>query len=436
MAIVTIVGRPNVGKSSLFNRLLGRRESIVDDMPGVTRDRVYGEVECNDRSFFIVDTGGLIVNDTNPLVVNMERQIKQAVLESDLVVFVIDGKEGITWMDEDVSDMLRRSRKPVIVVANKIDDMKHENLVYEAYNLGFDEIIGVSASHNRNIPELIDIIVSKLPDEKEIRSGEEEIRLSIIGRPNVGKSSLVNYITGEERSIVSDIPGTTRDAVDSVVLSKGRRFRIVDTAGLRKRGKIKGDLEFYSQVRTLQAISRSDVVLLVMDGADLVTDQDKKLASEALLRGKGLVMLVNKWDILPKDPKLGDRVKKTVIEELGFVKHAPLLFASSLTGRGLGKLLDNVNEVFHNRRNRISTNVLNRLVRDILAFQKMPSNNKGRPLKIFYCSQTGIEPPSFVFFVNYPDIIDNAFNRYMEKELRKLENFRGVPLRLFWRPKA
>ena len=436
MAIVTIVGRPNVGKSSLFNRLLGRRESIVDDMPGVTRDRVYGEVECNDRSFFIVDTGGLIVNDTNPLVVNMERQIKQAVLESDLVVFVIDGKEGITWMDEDVSDMLRRSRKPVIVVANKIDDMKHENLVYEAYNLGFDEIIGVSASHKRNIPELIDIIVSKLPDEKEIKSGEEEIRLSIIGRPNVGKSSLVNYITGEERSIVSDIPGTTRDAVDSVVLSKGRRFRIVDTAGLRKRGKIKGDLEFYSQVRTLQAISRSDVVLLVMDGADLVTDQDKKLASEALLRGKGLVMLVNKWDILPKDPKLGDRVKKTVIEELGFVKHAPLLFASSLTGRGLGKLLDNVNEVFHNRRNRISTNILNRLVRDILAFQKMPSNNKGRPLKIFYCSQTGIEPPSFVFFVNYPDIIDNAFNRYMEKELRKLENFRGVPLRLFWRPKA
>ncbi len=436
MAIVTIVGRPNVGKSSLFNRLLGRRESIVDDMPGVTRDRIYGEVECNEQSFFIVDTGGLIVNDTHPLVVNMERQIKQAVLESDLVVFVIDGKEGITWMDEDVSDMLRRSRKPVIVVANKIDDMKHENLVYEAYNLGFDEIIGVSASHKRNIPELIDIIVSKLPDEKEIKSGEEEIRLSIIGRPNVGKSSLVNYITGEERSIVSDIPGTTRDAVDSVVLSKGRRFRIVDTAGLRKRGKIKGDLEFYSQVRTLQAISRSDVVLLVMDGADLVTDQDKKLASEALLRGKGLVMLVNKWDILPKDPKLGDRVKKTVIEELGFVKHAPLLFASSLTGRGLGKLLDNVNEVFHNRRNRISTNILNRLVRDILAFQKMPSNNKGRPLKIFYCSQTGIEPPSFVFFVNYPDIIDNAFNRYMEKELRKLENFRGVPLRLFWRPKA
>lgn len=436
MAIVTIVGRPNVGKSSLFNRLVGKRESIVDDVPGVTRDRIYGEVLLDDASFFVVDTGGLIVNDTHPLVESMNRQIQLGVEESDVVVLVIDGRDGITWMDEDVAEMVRKSKKPVIVAVNKIDDTVHENMIYEAYNLGFENVTGLSTSHNRNISELLDMIVKNLPDEKKGQKEENEIGLAVIGRPNVGKSSFINKLTGQERSIVSDIPGTTRDSVDSVFLFKGNQFRIADTAGLRKRSKIKGDIEFYSQVRALQAVSRSDVVVLVLDGTELVTDQDKKLAAQVMEKGKGLVTLVNKWDLLPRVSELGDKIKTKVREELHFVAHAPLLFVSSKTGRGFDNVLNNVLTVFENRKNRISTNVLNRLVRDILAFHKMPTDRRGRSLKIFYCSQTGTEPPSFVFFVNFPEIIDNAFNRFMEREIRKLDNFEGVPLKLFWRQKS
>jgi len=436
MAIVTIVGRPNVGKSSLFNRLVGRREAIVDDMPGVTRDRIYGEVEWRERSFMVVDTGGLIVNDQHPLMENMKKQVNLAVQESSLILFVIDGVDGPTWMDEDLADFLRKVDKPVIVVVNKLDDPKHEDLVYDAYSLGFEYVTGLSAIHKRNIYDLLDQIIEHLPPEDNIPARSDQIRISIVGRPNVGKSSILNFIAGEERSIVSDIPGTTRDAVDTVVQRDGFDFRIIDTAGLRRRSRMKEDLEYYSMVRTIEAIRKSDISLLIMDGSEPVTDQDKKLAAQVVEKGRGLVIVLNKWDILPKTPKLGDRLKGLIREEMVFVNHAPLVFSSALTGRGLHKLLPEVVKVWENRRKRINTNMLNRMVRDVLAFERVPSNGKGKFLKILYCTQTGVEPPTFVFFVNDPEIVTVPFRNYMEKKLREMEDFTGSPIRIFWRPKG
>ncbi len=436
MAIVTIVGRPNVGKSSLFNRLTGRRNAIVDNMPGVTRDRIYGEVEWREKSFFVVDTGGLIVNEDHPLMDSMKRQIQLAVDESDLILLVIDGQSGSNWMDEDVAMLLRRTSKPVIVVANKLDDLKHDEMIYEAYGLGFEKVIGISALHKRNIYELCDLILENLPEEEIDAQDEKEIRVAIVGRPNVGKSSIVNYLTGQERSIVSEIPGTTRDAVDSVIYREDLKYRIVDTAGLRRRSRVKDDLEYYSLVRTLEAIGRCDVAVLVMDSSEPFTDQDKKLASHIVEKGKGLVLLMNKWDLLPKRDKAGDKMIKDLKEEMVFVKHAPVLFASALTGRGLEKLYEKIESVYINRQRRISTNILNRMVRDILAFERLPSDGKGKFFKIYYCTQSDIEPPTFVFFVNDPNIVNNPFQGHLEKELRGLADFEGVPIRIFWRPKA
>jgi len=436
MAIVTIVGRPNVGKSSLFNRLTGRRDAIVDNKPGVTRDRIYGEVQFQERSFFIVDTGGLMINDAQPLMEDMKKQINLAISESDLILLVIDGMEGPNWMDQDVAEMLRRSSKPVIVVSNKLDDLKHDDMIYDAYGLGFEKVIGISAMHKRNLYELCGLIIDSLPDEEPDEDKYEEIRVSIVGRPNVGKSSIVNFITGQERSIVSDIPGTTRDALDSVIYHNGVKFRIVDTAGLRRRSRLKDDVEYYSLVRTLEAIGRSDIAILVMDASEPFTDQDKKLAARIMEKGKGLVMVVNKWDLLVKESKTGDKMKKKLKDEMDFVGHAPVLFSSALSGRGLAGLLDKITDIYKHRQARISTNVLNRMVRDILAFERLPSDGKGRFFKIYYCTQSNVEPPTFVFFVNNPDIVTDAFESHMEKELRKLSDFDGVPVRIFWRQRA
>lgn len=436
MAIVTIVGRPNVGKSSLFNRLTGRRDAIVDNIAGVTRDRIYGEVKWRDRAFYVVDTGGLIVNEDHPLMDNMKRQIQYAVEESDLILLVIDGQAGPNWMDEDVAMLLRRSSKPVIVIANKLDDLKHDEMIYEAYGLGFDNVIGISALHKRNIYELTDLILEYLPEEEDEDKDDKEIRVAIVGRPNVGKSSIVNYLTGQERSIVSDIPGTTRDAVDSVIYRDDLKFRIVDTAGLRRRSRVKDDLEYYSLVRTLEAIGRCDIAVLVMDSTEPFTDQDKKLAAHIVEKGKGLVLLMNKWDLMPKKDKIGDKIMRELKEEMVFVKHAPVLFSSALSGRGLAKLYEKIVTVYSNRQRRISTNILNRMVRDILAFERLPSDGKGRFFKIYYCTQSDIEPPTFIFFVNDPNIVNNPFEGHLEKELRSLADFEGVPIRIFWRPKA
>lgn len=435
MPVVSIVGRPNVGKSSLFNRLLGRREAIVDDMPGVTRDRLYGEAEWRDRKFLVVDTGGFLAKDENEFVEGMRAQVKLAINESDLVLFVIDGREGPIWMDEDVAEMLRKSGKPVIVVANKIDDGVHEDDVYQAYALGFEEVIGVSAEHKRYLYDLLDLIVTKLPQEDALPPVTGEIRVAIIGRPNVGKSSILNHLAGEERALVSSIPGTTRDALDTMVTINGTVFNFIDTAGLRRKSRVEEDIEYYSFVRTLQAVDRCDVALLVMDSEEPFTDQDKKLAALVVERGKGIILLLNKWDLLGNNEKLGDSMKKRFRDEMVFLQFAPLAFISAVTGRGMHKIAEHVLHVAESRNRRIGTTQLNRLVRDILAFDTLPTDQKGRPFKIYYCTQSSVEPPTFIFFVNHPDLASPSFENHMEKELRGLDDFTGTPIRIFWRGK-
>lgn len=435
MAVVSIIGRPNVGKSSLFNRLVGRRAAIVDDMPGVTRDRLYGEAEWRERKFYVVDTGGFLARDENAFLEGMRVQIKIALEESDLVLFVIDGREGPNWMDEDVADILRKSGKPVIVVANKIDDGIHEDLVFQAYSLGFEEVIGVSAEHKRNIYDLLDAIIEKISPETSEPEDVQAISVAIVGRPNVGKSSILNYLAKQERSLVSDIPGTTRDAVDTLVTIDGTLFRLIDTAGLRRKSRVDNDIEYYSFVRTLQAVDRCDVALLVMDAEEPFTDQDKKLAAEILERGKGILLILNKWDLLGRKDSLGDDMKRKLRDEMVFLSFAPAHFISALTGRGLQKIPKAIEAIAENRRRRIGTTILNRLVRDILAFDRLPTDKKGRAFKIFYVTQADIAPPTFIFFVNYPDLAISSFENHMEKEIRGLENFEGTPIRIFWRGK-
>ncbi len=432
MAIVTIVGRPNVGKSSLFNRLTGTRRAIVDNMPGVTRDRLYAEVEEGDLRFYLVDTGGLLPDSGHPLDELIARQVKVAIEESDVILFVIDGREGPIGIDRDIALLLRKSGKPVIVAANKMDDPVHENELWSSMELGFERVVGISAEHRRNIEVLLEHIRELLPGQ-ELESDRETLRIALIGRPNVGKSSLLNYLAGEERALVSDIPGTTRDVVDSIVQLDGRMVRLVDTAGLRKKSHVDTALEFYSTVRTYQAIDRADVCVLVMDAREIATEQDQRVAGQVMERGRGLVFLANKWDLLPKAPKLGDEIRDRIREGFAFATHVPLVFVSALTGRGIEKLPPILFKVAENRNRRISTGKLNRLLKDLLAFERMPCSRSGKALRLSYCTQVSVAPPSFAFFVNDPKIVTASFNRHVEKKLRELEDFSGSPLRIFWR---
>ena len=434
MALVAIIGRPNVGKSSLFNRLIGRREAIVDDTPGVTRDRIYGSAEWRGKSFYVVDTGG-ILGEESAFSAGIEAHVNEAISECDALLMVVDGHVGITAADESVAHLLRRSRKPVVVVVNKMDDLKHEVHVADAYSLGFEHVVGVSALHKRNLEDLLDLLAGLLPEEAEQPRDEDEIRLSIVGKPNVGKSSLLNRLAGTERSLVSPLAGTTRDPVDTSVVLDGRHFRLIDTAGLRRRGRMDSALEYYSFVRTLAAVDRSDVALLLMDASDPCTDMDKKAAAHAVEKGKGLILILNKWDLVSSRDRPGDTMTKRIREDLPFLTWAPILFTSALNGRGVGKIAQAAVRVFENRRRRIPTNALNRLMRDVLAFDRLPSSRRGKTLKIYYCLQSGVEPPTFVFFVNDPGIVDTAFENHVKKELRALENFTGSPLRVFWRGK-
>ena len=442
--IVAIIGRPNVGKSSLFNRLTGSRDAIVDNTPGVTRDRLYGEVEWRGENFYVIDTGGIMGEDT-AFSKGIKSHVDAAISECDAVLMVMDGKTGVTSSDQEIADLLRRSNKPVILAVNKIDDIKHEEIINEAYELGLENVIGVSALHKRNLDELLNLIINFLPDDKDDydnQDGEGVIRLAIAGRPNVGKSSLLNKLSGQERSLVSPVAGTTRDPVDMLVNIDNQDFRIVDTAGLRRKSKFinnksssENDLEYYSFVRTLAAIDRSDVVLLLMDAETPCTDQDKKIAAHIAGKGKGLVLIINKWDLVAGKVKLGDNLIKKVKDEMPFVNWAPVIFASALTGRSTQKIAPLVKTVYENRKNRIATNTLNKLMRDVLAFDRLPSNKKGRTLKIYYCSQVDAEPPTFIFFVNEPEIVNNAFENHVRNELRNLADFNGTPVRVFWRGK-
>lgn len=436
MAIAAIVGRPNVGKSSIFNRILGKRASIVDDQPGVTRDRLYGETEWAGKQFYIVDTGGIKSETEHPFMDLIEKQVDLAIEESSAIIFVVDGRTGITPMDEEIAHILRKSGKPVVVVMNKLDNEKMEDMMIgEAYGLGFDDVVGTSAEHNIGFTEVMDFVAEHLEDEV-IEENPDEIRVALVGRPNVGKSSLLNALTGEERSMVSDIAGTTRDVVDSMVEIDGRKFRFLDTAGLRRKSRVNTDLEYYSNVRTYQAIDRCQVALVLLDAQDPVTEQDKRLLGKVLEKGKGLIIVVNKWDLAPREEKIGDTMTKKLIEELPFADHAPRVFISANTGRSIQKLPELIVKVEENRRRRIATSELNRLVKEVLVFERMPGDGKGHSLKVYYCTQADGAPPAFVFFVNNTELASKSFKRHLDNLLREMANFDGVPIKIFMRNKA
>lgn len=434
MAIAAIVGRPNVGKSSIFNRIIGKRSAIVDDQPGVTRDRLYGEAEWGGKSFYIVDTGGIMPSEAHPFMDLIAQQVDLAIDESVVIIFVVDGRDGITPMDKQIALKLRKSGKPVILAMNKLDNQKQEeDMLYEAYELGFDTVIATSAEHNKGFDEIQDVLVTLLPEEAEIEESSDEIRVTLVGRPNVGKSSLFNAIAGEKRSMVSDIAGTTRDVVDTLVEVDGTKFRFLDTAGLRRKSKVKSDIEYYSNVRTYQAIDRCQVALVLLDAQEPVTDQDKRLIGQVLERGKGLILVMNKWDLAPKESKIGDKMRDLLIDELPFAKYAPQIFISAISGRSLHKLPEMILSVENNRKRRISTSELNRLVREVLIFERMPGDGKGRSLKIYYCTQADGAPPAFIFFVNDITLSTRPFRRHLENIIRKMGDFSGVPIKIFMR---
>lgn len=431
--LVAIIGRANVGKSTLFNRLIQKRMAIVDDIPGVTRDRLYAQVEWAGKSFYLVDTGGF-PNEDEPLFDMVGKQIDRAIEEASVIIFVVDGREGILPLDFRIAEILRRSNRRVIVAVNKIDEPMHEPLLYEAFALGFEDVIGVSAEHNRNIPDLLDKVVSYIDSEDSFQEDGKTIKISIVGRPNVGKSSIFNSLIGEERAIVSNLPGTTRDPIDTEITFEGKKYLLIDTAGLRKKSRLKDDIEFYSLLRAERAIDRSDVVLLVLDVTELVTDQDKRIAGIALEKGKGIVVAINKWDLLPEgQPKLGDNIIKDVKDQLYFINDAPIVTISALSKRNLFKIFNVCGEVYARWQTRISTSNLNNIIRDIISFQRLPSDGKGRFLNIFYVTQVGTAPPSFLFFVNDKNLVDKPFERKVINELVKVGDFRGVPIRVFWK---
>ena len=431
--VVAIIGRANVGKSTLFNRLIQKRMAIVDDIPGVTRDRLYAQVEWAGKSFYLVDTGGF-PNEDEPLFDMVGKQIDRAIEEASVIIFVVDGREGILPLDFRIAEILRRSNRKVIVAVNKIDEPMHEPLLYEAFALGFEDVIGVSAEHNRNIPDLLDKVVSYIDSEDSFQEDGETIKISIVGRPNVGKSSIFNSLIGEERAIVSNLPGTTRDPIDTEITFEGKKYLLIDTAGLRKKSRLKDDIEFYSLLRAERAIDRSDVVLLVLDVTELVTDQDKRIAGIALEKGKGIVVAINKWDLLPEgQPKLGDNIIKDVKDQLYFINDAPIVTISALSKRNLFKIFNVCGEVYARWQTRISTSNLNNIIRDIISFQRLPSDGKGRFLNIYYVTQVGTAPPSFLFFVNDKKLVDKPFERKVINELVNVGDFRGVPIRVFWK---
>ena len=427
--IVAVVGRPNVGKSTLFNQIGKKKLSIVDDMPGVTRDRIYMDANWLDHEFTLIDTGGIEIERGDKILNEIRSQASIAIDEADVIVFVVDGRTGLTAADEDVAKMLRGSDKPVIVAVNKIDSIQLDANIYEFYNLGLGDPIGISASNALNLGDLLDKIVESFPKgEPEIRD-EDEIRIAVIGRPNVGKSSLVNKILGEERVIVSDIPGTTRDAIDTHFFKDGIKFTLIDTAGMRRKSKIDEPVERYSIVRSLRAIDRADVVLMLIEAPVGITEQDKKIAGYAHDSGKGCVIVVNKWDIFPdKHDRSTNRFTDELRVELGFLQYAPVLYASALTGQRVERVTELVKFVAEQQSMRIQTGVLNELIRDAVAVNPPPSK-KGKTLKILFMTQADICPPRFIIFVNNPDLFHFSYLRFIENRLRESYGFEGTPLK-------
>lgn len=434
--IVAIVGRPNVGKSTLFNRIAGGGAmlAIVEDKPGVTRDRLYRDAEWLGREFTLVDTGGVeFRNVADPINKGVHLQAKLAIEEADVILFVLDAREGMTPVDEEVSRVLRASGKPVIMVANKVEDFTATHDIFEFYKLGLGEPVMVSAAHGKNIGDLLDRVNELLPKTGiDAELDEDIIKIAVIGRPNVGKSSIVNAVLGEERVIVSDIPGTTRDAIDTYFEQGEQGFLLIDTAGMRKKGKIDEPTERYSVIRSLRAVDRAEVVLMVIDASEGITEQDKKIAGYAHEGGKGIVIVVNKWDLVEKDDKTMLRFTEDIREELGFMQYAPAVFVSALTKKRIPKILELVSYVAEQHSMRISTSRLNELIQEAVRLNPPPTD-KGRRLKLLYSTQAAVKPPTFILFVNEPELLHFSYLRYLENQLRSSFGFEGTPIRFFVR---
>lgn len=431
--VVAVVGRPNVGKSTLFNTLAGDKISIVKDTPGVTRDRIYADVEWLNEKFTLIDTGGIDSNSDDVLFRSMREQAEIAIETADVIIFVTDVKAGVTADDMAVADMLRRSKKPIILCVNKVDNFdKYESYVYEFYNLGLGNPIAVSASGMLGLGDLMDEVIKHFPEGSDQIDDTDTPRIAVIGKPNTGKSSMINKMLGENRLIVSDIAGTTRDAVDTKIKRNGQEYIFIDTAGLRRKSKIHDEIERYSIIRTVSAVERCDIAVLMIDAETGVTDQDTKIAGIAHERGKGMIIVVNKWDLVEKETGTMEKMKKEIQKKLAYMPYAEMIFVSALTGQRLNKIFALIDSVVQFQCLRIQTGVLNEILTEAVA-ENEPPNDKGKKLKLYYITQVSVKPPTFVLFVNSRELAHFSYIRYIENKLREAFLFKGTPIRILVR---
>ncbi|MBX9970341.1 ribosome biogenesis GTPase Der [Priestia aryabhattai] len=431
--IIAIVGRPNVGKSTIFNRIVGERVSIVEDIPGVTRDRIYSSGEWLNMDFNIIDTGGIDIGD-EPFLEQIKQQAEIAIDEADVIIFLVNGRDGITAADEEVAKILYKSKKPVVLAVNKVDNPDMRELIYDFYALGYGEPFPISGTHGLGLGDLLDEAAKHFPKEKDEDYGEEVIKFSLIGRPNVGKSSLVNALLGEDRVIVSDLAGTTRDAIDTKFTKEDQEYVVIDTAGMRKRGKVYESTEKYSVLRALKAIERSDVVLIVLNAEEGIIEQDKKIAGYAQEAGKAVVIVVNKWDTVEKDEKTMKKFEENIREHFQFLTYAPIVFLSAKTKKRTHTLLPMIDLASESHAVRVETSILNDVIMDAVAMNPTPTHN-GNRLKIYYTTQVAIKPPTFVVFVNDPELMHFSYKRFLENKLREAFGFEGTPIKIIARPR-
>ena len=431
--VVAIVGRPNVGKSTLFNALAGEMISIVKDTPGVTRDRIYADVTWLNKNFTLIDTGGIEPDSRDIILSQMREQAQIAIDTADVIIFLTDVRQGLQDSDSKVADMLRRSGKPVVLVVNKVDSFdKFMGDVYEFYNLGIGDPMPISASSRLGIGDMLDEVTKYFPESAEDAEEDERPRIAIVGKPNVGKSSIINKLLGKNRVIVSNIAGTTRDAIDTAIKHNGKEYVFIDTAGLRRKNKIKEELERYSIIRTVTAVERADVVLMVIDAVEGVTEQDAKIAGIAHERGKGIIIVVNKWDAIEKNDRTMNEYEKQIRETLAYMPYAEIMYVSAETGQRLNKLYDMIDMVMENQTLRVATGVLNEIMTEAVALQQPPSD-KGKRLKLYYITQVSVKPPTFVIFVNDKELMHFSYTRYLENKIREAFGFRGTSLKFFIR---